>query len=1093
MHNILKKMLLIGFASLTLIATGQEVPPYWQNLKILSVNKEKPRTGFMSYSNKESAIGNKYENSRYYKLLNGKWKFYFTKDHRTAPANVTDAGINTANWKDIVVPGNWEVQGFGIPVYVNYRYEFNTDQPDPPHLPLANEMGVYRRNIEIPSDWLNRDIYFHIGAAKSGVYLYVNGKEVGYSEDSKNPAEFLINKYLKKGENEIAIKIFRWSTSSYLECQDFWRLSGLERDVFIWSQPKLGVDDFNIISTLDDNYKDGIFKMQVNVKNTENKKQKVNVKYELVDANEKIVASGNQETLIKSGDISIVEFKKNLQNVKTWTSETPNLYCLYITIAKGENIQEVVPFNVGFRRIEIKESEFEINGHKQSLFYVNGQPIKLKGVNIHEVSLYTGHYVTPQQMIRNFELMKSNNVNSVRLSHYPQDDKFYEMCDKFGFYVYNEANVESHGMGYDLQKGGTLGNDPDWLANHLYRTENMFERTKNYPSVTIWSLGNEAGNGYNFYQTYLYLKSKEDSLMKRPVCYERALWEWNTDMFVPQYLSAESLVKLGENGTDRPVVMSEYAHAMGNSTGDFNGQWNAIYKYPHLQGGYIWEWIEHALLKQDKDGVKYWAYGGDYGTNMPSDGNFVADGMLAPDQTPHPGMTEVKYNMQNIGFEAIDLSEGKVKITNRFYFTDLSGYQIKYRILEKGIQIKEGILPLNILPQQSDIVTIPIDGIQKSVNEEYFINFEVTTKKPEALVPAGYIVAYDQFEIPSITSDKPKYKDSGEKLVIKNTNNNIDVSSTKLHFVFDKKKGLATSYKVNGFEYFNDEFGIQPNFWRGPTDNDYGNGAPKRVHIWKEASRKFEVESTKIIEETDKVKLLIAYKLPTQDLYEITYNIYPDGVINIKVRFVPEEIENIEMPRIGIRFRIPKQFDNITYFGRGPEENYCDRKKGTLVGLYQSKAEDMYYPYTRPQENGHHTDTRWVKATDTSGKGILILADSLIEFNTLCNAVEDFDDESYKDTPYQWSNFSAKEISDRKEADAENVLRRQTHINDVKPRNFVEVCIDYKQQGVGGYDSWGARPITNATIYPNKVYYWGFTLAPVLSEQEALKMSSFKF
>lgn len=1117
---MLKQLILPFLSLIAMAASAQAQLPYWRNMNILSVNKEKPRTSFMTFGNKADAIKGSYENSKYYLLLNGKWKFYYTEDDRLAPADITDSSTDASGWADIDVPGNWEVQGFGTPIYINHGYEFQPRNPNPPNLPDYSPMGVYRRDIEIPADWDGRDIYLHIAGARSATYVYINGKEIGYSEDSKNPAEFLINPYIKAGRNVLTLKIYRWSTASFLECQDFWRISGIERDVFLWSQPKTGVSDFRIVSTLDDSYRNGIFRLAVDIKNTSSAPSSVDVKYELTDKGGNIVASSSEAIEVESGKPKTINFGAKLDNVKTWTSEKPNLYKLLITVSEKGHVKEVVPFDVGFRRIEIRDSEYVINGRKQPLFYVNGEPIKLKGVNIHEVSQYTGHYVTADQMRRNFELMKLNNINSVRLSHYPQDRKFYEMCDQYGLYVYDEANIESHGMYYNLRKGGTLGNNPDWLANHIYRTENMFERNKNYPCVTIWSLGNEAGNGYNFYQTYLWLKDKDKDLMRRPVCYERALWEWNTDMYVPQYPSAAWLEETGKAGADRPVVPSEYAHAMGNSTGDLHGQWNAIYKYPHLQGGYIWEWIDHALLAHDKDGNPYWTYGGDYGKDQPSDGNFVADGLIGPDQQPHPAMAEVKYNLQNVGFEAVNIDKGEIRITNRFYFSDLSEYLIKYRILKNGKPVKESVLPLSLASQQSQVVTVPVSGLKAEAGATYFINFEVTTKQAEPLVPAGHIVAYDQFTL-AVGKEPIAYKpEKAPKLEITESKTSMFISSPKISLTFDGAKGIFTSYKVDGVEYFKDGFGIQPNFWRAPNDNDYGNGAPKRLQVWKQSGKDFRVAGFDVKEEGDNVLVTVNYLLQAGNNYIVNYKIYPTGVIDVSARFLPLKQKEtvlskseaelmatyspqakadmlrkkiLEVPRIGVRFRIPAEMDNIQYFGRGPEENYADRYKGTLIGLYKAKAADLYYPYVRPQENGHHTDTRWMAATADSGKGLLIKTNGKpIGFNALRNSVEDFDGQE-ADAPYQWNNFSAAETANRNEADAKDRLPKHTHINDIKARNFVEICLDMKQQGVGGYDSWGSRPIPEATIYSDNEYLWGFTLIPISNVKEIETKAGLKY
>ena len=797
--------------------------PYWKDIQTVAVNKEYPRTAFMTYDNRNQALTGEYENSPYYKLLNGTWNFYYADAYKDLPANIEQPDANIA-WKEIKVPGNWEVQGYGVAIYTNHGYEFKPRNPQPPQLPETNPVGVYQRDIEIPADWDGRDIFLRLEGAKSGVYVYVNGQEVGYSEDSKNPAEFLINNYLKPGKNSLVIKIFRWSTGSYLECQDFWRMSGIERDVFLFSQPKTHIKDFNVVSTLDDTYKNGIFKLNVDVTNHTAANKEVTVAYELLDAAKKVVAEGNTPCPVTADGQKSISFEAALSNVKTWTSEHPNLYRLLISLKDGEKTSEIIPYTVGFRRFEIKPTDqIAENGKPYVCLFVNGQPIKLKGVNIHEHNPETGHYVPEELMRKDFTLMKQNNINSVRLCHYPQDRKFYELCDEYGIYVYDEANIESHGMYYNLSRGGTLGNHPEWLKPHMDRTINMYERNKNHPSVAIWSLGNEAGNGYNFYQTYLWLKEREVKGMNRPVNYERALWEWNTDMYVPQYPSAAWLEEIGKKGSDRPIAPSEYSHAMGNSNGNLAAQWRAIYKYPNLQGGYIWDWVDQGILETDENGRTYWAYGGDYGTNAPSDGNFLCNGIVAPDRTPHPAMTEVKYAHQNVGFEAIDPAAGKFLVKNRFYFTNLKKYMISYTVKANGKTIKGGKVSLDIEPQGSKELNINLNGLKPKAGTEYFVDFVVTTTEPEPLIPAGHDIASEQFRLPIEPLAMTGHKASG-KTTVSTDGDIITVLSPRMQFVFNKRSGLVTSYKVNGTEYFAEGFGIQPNFWRAPTDNDYGNG-----------------------------------------------------------------------------------------------------------------------------------------------------------------------------------------------------------------------------------------------------------------------------
>ena len=1097
-----KALISIALVCLVTSTWAQQPLPYWQDIQTVSVNKEPARTAFMTYENRTQALTQNYANSPYYLLLNGIWNFYYVDAYKNLPVGIEQPGANIA-WTDIKVPGNWEVQGHGTAIYTNHGYEWKPRNPQPPQLPEANPVGVYQRDFEIPAHWNGRDIYLSLDGAKSGVYVYVNGKEVGYSEDSKNTAEFKLNKYLKEGKNSLVLKIFRWSTGSYLECQDFWRISGIERDVFLFSQPKNHIRDFQVVSTLDNTYKKGIFKLATAVQ-TESLQNDLSLTYELLDAQGNTVAKGTQ----KNDKINQI-FEAEIPNVKTWTSEHPNLYQLLITLKEGNKVTEVIPYKVGFRRFEIKEIEEKAeDGKPYVCFFVNGQPIKLKGVNIHEHNPETGHYVTEELMRKDFELMKQHNINTVRLCHYPQSNKFYELCNELGLYVYDEANIESHGMYYNLRKGGTLGNNPEWLKPHMYRTINMYERNKNHPSIAIWSLGNEAGNGYNFYQTYLYLKEKETGAlgMNRPVNYERALWEWNTDMYVPQYPDAKWLETIGKKGSDRPVVPSEYSHAMGNSNGNISAQWEAIYKYPNLQGGYIWDWVDQGLRQKDENGREYWAYGGDFGVDMPSDGNFLCNGIIAPDRTPHPAMTEVKYAYQNVGFESIDLASGKFLIKNRFYFTNLRKHQINYAVKANGKVIRKGKTFLDIEPQSSQEFNVNLAGLQAKTGTEYFVNFWVTTTEPEILIPAGHEIASEQFRLPIEPLAIAEHKASG-KTNVTTEGDEVKVSSSKMQFVFNKKSGLVTSYKVNGTEYFSGGFGIQPNFWRAPNDNDYGNGQPKREQIWKQSSKNFQVVDVITLSEGNNTILTANYLLTAGNLYIVKYTIYPDGVVHSDITFTSTEMEEgktevseatlmatfspgqeearraaskLVVPRIGVRFRLPADMNQVEYFGRGPGENYVDRQAGSFVDLYRTTADAMYTNnYVRPQENGHRTDTRWVTLSRKNGKGLKIVADQTIGFNALRNSVEDFDSEETINRPRQWNNFTPEEITNRTEEKAKNVLRRMTHVNDITPRNFVEVCIDMKQQGVAGFDSWGDRPLPEHSLPANQEYHWGFTLIPM--------------
>ncbi len=1096
--------------------------PYWQDVNVVQVNKEQPRTQFMTFENKTEALNSKFEDSKYHMSLNGVWDFYFVDSYKQLPQNITDPEASLEGWHKINVPGNWEIQGFGTALYVNHPYEFVERDPKtrfpkmaPPYLPEDNPVGVYRKEIEIPEDWTNRDIYLNIDGAKSGVYLYVNGKEVGYSEDSKTAAEFKLNKYVKPGINNITIKIYRWSTGSYLEAQDFWRISGIERDVYLWSQPKFSLRDFRVKSTLDDSYKNGIFKLETTINNFTGKVGYGEVSYELVDLKGNILLSETKDIDVQRNGENSVTFSGEIPNVSTWTSEHPNLYKLLITVKHdGQEVGEVVPYLVGFRRFEIKP--VKTGDRVDRLFLINGQPIKLKGVNIHETNPKTGHYMTEELMKRDFELMKLHNINTVRLAHYPQSRRFYELCSEYGLYVYDEANIESHGMYYGHE---SLSKHPEWEQAHMDRTMNMYLRNKNHPSIAIFSLGNEAGNGINFYHTYRYIKDQERDLMNRPVTYERALWDMNTDIYVPQYPDAKWLEEVGVSGSDRPVIPSEYSHAMGNSNGNLDIQWEAIYKYPNLQGAYIWDWVDQGMEETDENGRLYYAYGGDYGVDSPSDGNFLINGLVNPDRTPHPSLAEVKYVHQDFAVKAIDVEKGIFEVINRQYFSNTDDYIFRYNITANGSIVSEGTLNINLKPQESAEISVPVSNIKANPGTEYFVNFEVIKKTATKLLPSNYLVAIEQYKLPinvakQIANETAKYP----RLSVSESGDNVTVKSSKVNFVFNKTTGVVSSYKVDGTEYFNKGFGIQPNFWRAPNDNDYGNGGPHRLQVWKQSSKNFNVIDTKTEIVDEKAVVETTYLLAAGNLYKIIYTVNPSGVVKTDIEFFSTDIEeeqieaseatlmatfspeakeariassSIEVPRIGVRFRLPQKMNKVEYFGRGPGENYNDRASGSKVGRYKTTAEDMYFPYVRPQENGHRSDTRWIALTDK--KGLLIVADETVGFNALRNSVEDFDSEEATHRPYQWNNFSSEEIAERNDANAKNKLRRQTHINDIIPQDYVEVCVDMLQQGVAGYNSWGARTLPEYSIPANQTYKWGFTLVPIKSEKEIDNKSTLKY
>lgn len=1065
MKNLFSTLLLTLTA---LSITAQELPE-WRNNQIVGVNKYPPRTTFMSYTSREEALKNDYKASKYYIPLNGVWKFIYEDDHRKVPIDkVIDPLIDFSRWNSIEVPTNWEVQGYGTPIYTNHSYEFAPSNPTPPLLPDAVPVGIYKRNVEIPFAHFDRDIFLHIGAIKGGAYIYINGEKVGYTEDSKTAAEFRINPYIVDGMNNITLVVYRWSTGSYLECQDFFRLSGIERDIYIHSQPRTHIDDFKIISTLYNENKHGELKIDLKMSNNYNADEDVMVQYEIIDDKGDILAYYTKDTTLRANSLDTIKFRNVVPNVKSWSAEKPNLYTLLFRVKSEGRFIEYIPIKVGFKNTEIRGNQF----------FVNGQPVLIKGVNYHEHNDTSGHYVDEKTLRKDLELMKRNNINAIRCSHYPQQRLFYELCSEYGFYVCDEANIESHGMYYDLSKGKSLGNNPEWLTAHMERTENMFKRDRNYPCVTFWSLGNEAGNGTNFYETYLYMKSV-DSL--RPVQYERALLEWNTDIFCPQYPSAKSFKEWGESNTDRPYIASEYAHAMGNSTGNLKDQWDEIYKYPNLQGGFIWDWADQGIWVESNVGG-FWAYGGDFGDNQPSDGNFCCNGLVSPDRDPHPALSEVKKVYQNIHFKGVDLKKGVINIKNGFFFTSTDEYKFEYSIKENGTTIKNGVLTVVLAPGEDKNITIPVSTLQKKLGTEYFINFAVKTKTEQPLLPIGHTIATDQFRVP-IEPTKRKHTETGSVKVIEDSEA-IIVNSSRVDFIFDKTTGTVIKYNVSAVDYADKGFGLRPSFWRAPTDNDYGSGAPSRLQAWKIASQKMDVSSVNVEKAATYAVINVVYNLPYDAKYSVAYKVYASGIVNVACDFkAATNSSAVEIPRIGMRMRVDKSMVHTKYFGRGPQENYIDRSWACNIGEYSDNVNTMAYQYVRPQETGHRTDVRYLALgkTKTGGSGLLVVADSLFEFNALRNSIEDFDSEE-SNQPYQYYNKSKNESRDIN--NYKNRRAKQTHINDINPQDFVELCIDYRMQGLGGDDSWWARPYTKYTLPSTQNYSWNFTLIPIKSFTE---------
>ncbi len=1005
----------------------------WQDPDIVEVNRLDPHAHFYSFENESLTRANVPEASEFYKNLNGKWKFNWSKSPSERPEDFYKPEFDVSSWDEIKVPSNWELQGYGIPIYINIPYEWISN-PNPPEVPVEyNPVGSYRREFSIPGNWTERKTYIHFGAVKSAFYLWVNGEKVGYSQGSKTPAEFDITEYVKQGNNTLAIEVYRWSDGSWLECQDFWRISGIERDVFLYSKPKTHISDFFAKAGLVNYYQDGSFNLDVDIVNYNEKAVKGNLEIELFDG-DKVILSKTAEFKIKSNNKAKIQFEDEIKSPKKWTAETPNLYTLSFELKdKDGNSLEFISSKIGFRTSEIK--------HGQLL--VNGVPILIKGVNRHEHDEFEGHVVSEEMMLKDIQLMKQNNINTVRTSHYPNDSRWYELCDKYGLYVVDEANIESHGMGYKPEE--TLGNSPIFKKSHLDRTIRMVERDKNHPSIIFWSLGNEAGDGVNFDATYDWIKSRD---LSRPVQYERAEGGRNTDIFCPMYHTIPAMLAYVERWQDKPLIQCEYAHAMGNSTGNLNDYWTIIEKYDQLQGGIIWDWVDQGLAKYTDEGEKYWAFGGDFEPDdVPNDGTFCINGLVSPDRTPHPGLMEVKKVYQYVDFVPVDFSFDEIEVKNEYFFTNLSKFGVYWELEAEGEVLQQGMLKdLDINPGESRILSLGMNPFQPDLKTEYFLNFTVFEFAGNEMIPSGHIVAYEQFAVPTPSYNYIQQEDGASKAVIE-TESNIKVVSGEVNFSFSKTTGFLSSIIKDEKEFLSESLSI--NFWRAPIENDFGNNMPERQGVWKDAGKNAVLKD--IQHEQNQLGYYavdVDYYLPDVDAnYYINYEISGNGEIKVSTYMEPAGKENPNLPRFGMSMTLDEQYNQLSWFGRGPHENYQDRNSSTLVGYYKSDVQDQYVPYISPEENGYKTDTRWLSLLDKTGEGLLFVGDQLLGFSALHYSIEEFNRNS----------------------------REEKHTTDLTPSTDVYLNIDYKQMGVGGDNSWGARPHSEYTL-PYMPYGYTFVI-----------------
>jgi beta-galactosidase len=1013
----------------------------WENPAIISENKEPGHAHFYPFDNEQTAIENKPQKSPFVKSLNGMWKFNWVRKPADRPLEFYKDDYDVSRWADIKVPGNWEFEGYGIPIYTDVSYPFPAN---PPFIPNDyNPVGSYRRTFTIPENWDGRQIFIQFGGVKSAFYLWINGNKVGYSQGSKTPAEFNITKFIRGGENTVSLEVYRWSDGAYLEDQDYWKVSGIERDVILFSTPQVMIRDFFARSGLDDNYKNGEFELTISINNyLSSDLSNYIVRADILDDNHESVFGEalTQSVAVSSQDETVINFNSAVNTPRQWTAETPNLYTLLITLRDDQNkLIETVSCKLGFKRVEIRDGQL----------LVNGVAITIKGVNRHEHEPKTCRVVTEEYMIRDIELMKQFNINSVRTSHYPNVPRWYELCDEYGLYVIDEANIESHGMGYDPDE--TLGNNPDWQEAHLDRARRMVERDKNFASIIIWSMGNEAGDGCNFETIYKWIKIRDKS---RPVQYERARLYPHTDIYCPMYARIWRLKDYAAVTQTRPLIMCEYAHAMGNSVGNLQDYWDVIYANRQLQGGFIWDWVDQGMLAVTDDGEEYFAYGGDFGPpEIHTDTNFCINGLIAPDRTIHPHIWEVKKVYQFIKVRPVDLNLGKISIENRYDFIDLSNIEMHWSIDGNNRSIVSGSLDnLNIAPHEIREITLPLGEIDPEKGVEYYLNVSFLTKKDQPLVKKGYEVAWDQLELPVYKEIASINSDEFSPLRIDQSDNSIRVEGDRFKFEFDKKSGKLTSLYFEGHELV--KLGLEPNFWRAPNDNDFGNYMPKRCAVWLEASKNRQAADVSLDQINDgEIKITVKSRFPaTGSELTTTYSILGSGDIIVENNFNPgPDMDNLpEIPRFGMTMQLPGDFDNMSWYGRGPQESYWDRKTGARIGIYEGKVEDQYHPYLRPQENGTKTDVRWVSLTNDGGIGLLAVGMPLLSVSASHFTIDDY------------ANGPSKE---------------QRHTYHMKKRNLVTLNLDYKQMGVGGDTSWGARPHDKYTLYP-KEYSYRFRLKP---------------
>lgn len=1025
-----------------LSAEAQKDKPWWLDPEVNEVNTMAPRAAFFAYETENLAKADQKARSERYLSLEGKWKFNFSKDHDKAPRDFYSLKYDDSQWTDFPVPGILELNGYGDAIYSNNGYPWRTQfRPEPPFVEERNNYtGSYRKMVTVPADWKGERIYLHVGSATSNLMVWVNGKFVGYSEDSKVSAEFDLTKYLTPGkENLIAMQVMRWCDGSYLEDQDFWRFTGIAREVYLYARPEAHIADLFITPDLVNNYQDGTLEVKLNAVGAKGE----TVMFSLKDKEGKEVAAQTA----KVGGNGEVKVNFDIKNPLKWTAETPNLYTLYTTLMDGKQVAEVVPQRVGFRKVEIKNAQV----------LVNGQPVLFKGANRHELDPVTGYVVSMDRMLEDIRVMKELNINAVRTCHYPNDPRWYELCDIYGIYMVAEANIESHGMGYGDK---TLAKGPTYEKAHLERNESNIKIYKNHPSIIFWSVGNEAGYGPNFEKAYDLVKAYDPS---RPCQYEQAGQNGKTDIFCPMYYDYGGCDKYSQGDNPRPLIQCEYAHAMGNSMGGFKEYWDMVRKYPKYQGGFIWDFVDQGLRVKNKQGKTIYAYGGDFGRYPTSDHNFNCNGIINPDRKPNPHANEVRYYYQNIWATAKDLKVGEVEVYNENFFKSLDDVELQWTLESEGKVLANGRNALDIPAQQKRVVKLDGYSLPADVKGEVVLNLDFVLKRAEPMLDAGYAVAREQFvvnpytfptmeSVLAVTSGKydTRKVEKEEKVAW------VTLSAGNTSVTFNHWNGWIDYLDVDGKPMLEEGYAITPDFWRAPTDNDYGAGTQRKLHAWKNPEMK--MKSFKVVENEGKAEkgVEVVYDMPSVEAtLTMTYTLTPAGelVVNEAMTVNKDAKHKPELMRYGMQLVMPKAYNMLTYYGKGPGENYIDRNNGDRLGVYDAKVADQYWGYVRPQESGNKTEVRYWQVKDENGKGLEFYSFAPMECSTL--------------------NYLASDLDDGWDKNA-----HQSHSGDLTPRDFSVVKLAARQRGLACVNSWGAIPLEQYRM-PYQDYSFTYVIRPL--------------